>query len=94
MNNRFSEKGQKVLMVCVKLAEEFGHTYIGTEHLLWALADVFGSSSAALLNKKGVFSSDIKKMISEEMRSVLLKAVIRFTISSVVISTLFGMLLG
>ena len=65
MNNRFSEKGQKVLMVCVKLAEEFGHTYIGTEHLLWALADVFGSSSAALLNKKGVFSSDIKKMISE-----------------------------
>ena len=50
--------------------------------------------SARVYLAVGMPEDDIKKMISEEMRSVLLKAVIRFTISSVVISTLFGMLLG
>ena len=38
MGNKFTEKGEKVLNSAVKFAEGYGHTYIGSDHILVALA--------------------------------------------------------
>ena len=51
MSNRFTEKAEKALNNAVKTAEEFGHTYIGSEHILLSLARSSESAAAILLNK-------------------------------------------
>ena len=38
MANKFTQKAENVLRAALALAEELGHRYIGTEHLLFALA--------------------------------------------------------
>lgn len=38
MQSRFSESAQRVIELAVKTASEMGHIYVGTEHLLYALA--------------------------------------------------------
>jgi ATP-dependent Clp protease ATP-binding subunit ClpC len=37
MKDEFTEDGEGALNAALRLAEELGHTYIGTEHLLLAL---------------------------------------------------------
>ena len=50
---KFTEKAEKALNGAVSLAEELGHTYIGSEHLLLGLlSDSRMVSSTALSNKK------------------------------------------
>ena len=39
MSNNFTAKAENALNRAVILAEELGHTYIGTEHILLALAE-------------------------------------------------------
>ncbi len=39
MSNKFTEKAEASLNRAVKLAERFGHTYIGSEHILLALSE-------------------------------------------------------
>ena len=39
MSDRFTQKAENALNRSVKIAEILGHTYIGTEHLLLALAE-------------------------------------------------------
>ena len=51
MSNRFTEKAEKALNNAVKTAEEFGHTYIGSEHILLSLARCAESAAAIILNK-------------------------------------------
>ncbi len=51
MSNRFTEKAEKALNNAVKTAEEFGHTYIGSEHILLSLARAAESAAAIILNK-------------------------------------------
>ncbi len=63
--NRFSEKSQKMLGNSVLLAEELGHTYIGTEHILLALLTDKTSSSSIILASKGITLGKVKKMVKE-----------------------------
>ncbi len=65
MNDRFTEKAQKALKQVIIIAEEMGHTYIGTEHLLLCLFEDPISSSAIVLKKCNVISDKIKKIICE-----------------------------
>ena len=46
-------------------AGKFGHTYIGTEHLLLALTEEKNAVAGELLRAKGVTSSSVKVMIKE-----------------------------
>ncbi len=39
MSNKFTDKAEASLNRAVKIAEAFGHTYIGTEHILLALSE-------------------------------------------------------
>ncbi len=63
--NRFTQKAQNSLNRALSLARELGHTYIGSEHLLFALSDENDSASSSLLAKFGVTSEDIKNAIIE-----------------------------
>ncbi len=53
MSDKFNEKANRALNHTMVLASELGHTYIGSEHLLLALAGVRDSASTKLLESKG-----------------------------------------
>lgn len=52
MGNKFTEKAENALNRSVTIAEELGHTYIGTEHILMALCEDAASCSFALMKKQ------------------------------------------
>ena len=63
MINKFTQKAQNSLNRALRFAEEFGHTYIGSEHLLLALATEEDSVAASILLSKGVD----KKLLKTKM---------------------------
>lgn len=65
MSNRFTEKAEKALNNAVSLAEELGHTYIGSEHILLSLAKENNSAAAIILIKNSITYEKILKTIRE-----------------------------
>ena len=65
MSNRFTEKAEKALNFAVKIAEEHGHTYIGSEHILLALCRDEHSSAALILHKYGITAQKVQNAIKE-----------------------------
>ena len=65
MSNNFTQKAENALNHAVKLAEEFGHTYIGTEHILLALAEDETSCASILLKKNKISKDAIYSAIKE-----------------------------
>ena len=65
MSSKFTEKGEKALNDAVKIAEGFGHTYIGSEHVLAALCSDTMSCSYAILSRCGITKSKIEGAVKE-----------------------------
>lgn len=65
MSNKFTEKAQKALNYAVKYAEEYGHTYIGSEHILISLCQDSLSCSFAILSKCSITKEKIEEGIKE-----------------------------
>ena len=65
MTNNFTEKAEKALENSVKFAEEYGHTFIGSEHILRALIEDELSCSYALLTKCSANKAKIEKAIKD-----------------------------
>lgn len=65
MSTKFTEKAENVLNRSVSLAEEFGHTYIGTEHLLLALSCEEGTYAAVMLAKNKINPKMLRSAIKE-----------------------------
>ena len=65
MSNNFTVKAEKALNRSVKLAEELGHTYIGTEHVLLALAEDETCCASILMKKNRISADDIFCAIKE-----------------------------
>ena len=65
MSNRFTEKAEKALNNAIKVAEDLGHTYIGSEHILLSLAKIKDSTSFTVLQKYGVTADKLTKAIKE-----------------------------
>ena len=63
MNERFTEKAQQALNRSIAIAEDLGHTYIGTEHLMLALFEDDASSSAQVLKKSKTTHDGYKKAV-------------------------------
>ena len=66
MQNRFTKKAQKVLRDAGKVAQELGHNYVGTEHLLVALIRNPGVASE-VLKANGVEEQKILELIDESI---------------------------
>ncbi len=65
MSNRFTEKAEKSLNNAQGLAEAFGHTYIGTEHVLLSLCKEKESVAATVLKKNGISYEKISSAIKD-----------------------------
>lgn len=63
--NSFTQKANDVLNLAIKSAENFGHTYIGTEHILIGVLRENTSYGAELLSEKGVTLDKIEDIIKE-----------------------------
>ena len=63
MNNKFTNKAEEALKKALKYAEELGHSYIGTEHLLLALCDDDNSVSGYILKKCGLYKENLSSQI-------------------------------
>lgn len=59
----FTERAGKALNLALTAAEEMGHTYVGSEHLLLGLAMDEGSVASLLLAKKGVKGNNVRDWI-------------------------------
>ncbi|MBR3300285.1 MAG: ATP-dependent Clp protease ATP-binding subunit, partial [Clostridia bacterium] len=65
--NGFSEKANAALNKAIESAENMGHTYIGSEHLLLGILGVEGCSACSILNDKGVTYQQLSDIIKKEI---------------------------
>ena len=65
MENKFTPKAQMALNQSIKAAEKFGHTYIGSEHLLLALTEDALSCASLILNKHMISNQTVSMLIKE-----------------------------
>ena len=65
MNSKFTEKAKRALNASVAVAEGYGHTYIGSEHLLLALMQEEGSCAHAIMKKHRLTKEKLDKCIKE-----------------------------
>ena len=63
--NSFTQKANDVLNLAIKVAENFGHAYIGSEHILIGVLKENTSYGAELLTEKGVTLDKIEELIKE-----------------------------
>lgn len=61
--NGFTEKANKALNESISVAENFGHTYIGSEHILIGLLSESDSVACSVLNNKGVTKEKIEDLL-------------------------------
>jgi len=62
MFERFTDEARKVMAIANEQAEQFGHGYIGTEHILLGLINQSSGTGATILKDLGV---NIKKLLAE-----------------------------
>ena len=66
MDNKFTQKAQNALLLAVNQAQELGHTYIGSEHLLLGLLEERDSIASRMLFKRGIQFAKIKNDVLEQ----------------------------
>ena len=62
MSSKFTQKAQNSLNSAITYAREFGHTYIGSEHLLLGLASEPDCRASKILSEKGANIDKLKKV--------------------------------
>lgn len=63
----FTQKANDVINLAIKAAENFGHNYIGSEHILLGILQEGTGLGAEVLNNKGVSAEDIQRLIEENI---------------------------
>lgn len=65
--NSFTQKANEVLNLAIKAAENYGHNYVGSEHLLYGLLSEGTGLAASILNEKGITAEDVDNLIRTEI---------------------------
>ncbi len=68
--NRFTQQSQAAILAARELAARNGQQQIEPEHLLLALLDQEGGVTAALLDKAGVGSTNLRDRLQRELRNL------------------------
>ena len=63
MNERFTERAQKVILLSQEFAQQFGHHYVGTEHLLLGLLQEGEGVAAEALKNLEVNMNTLKDRV-------------------------------
>lgn len=61
--NGFTSKANEALNQAISSAEQLGHTYVGSEHLLLGLLKIGSGVAAAVLNKNGITAENIEELM-------------------------------
>ena len=69
MSNSFTKKAEEALSNCQKIAEEMYHSYIGTEHLLLALASIPDCTACYIMKRCDVTKEKINSVIGESKKA-------------------------
>ena len=62
---KFTKSGEKALEIANELATDMGHSYIGTEHILYGLSCEENGVASKVLEKQGITPEDILDKIDE-----------------------------
>jgi len=62
--NGFTEKANKALNLAIEAAQDFGHTYIGSEHLLIGILREGSGAAAQILISKGITDDQIEDALA------------------------------
>ena len=62
---KFTKSGEQVLTIANELASDLGHSYIGTEHILYGLACEENGVAGKVLENQGITPEDILDKIEE-----------------------------
>ena len=65
MIDRFTAKARESINLAVQAAEEMGHSYVGTEHLLIGLLEEGGGVAARVLSENGVKKEKVISLVSQ-----------------------------
>ena len=65
--NGFTEKANEALNLSIEAAQELGHTYIGSEHILLGLLREKTGVAATVLEKLGVSEENLEQMLREKI---------------------------
>ncbi len=65
--SNFTQKANDVLNIAIKSAENFGHNYVGTEHILFGLLKEGTGVGALILNEKGVTLDKVEALIEDNI---------------------------
>ena len=65
--NGFTEKANLALNLAIQAAEQFGHTYIGSEHLLLGMLRESSGVACELLHSKGVDEQKISELMENNI---------------------------
>ncbi len=65
MSNNFTQKAENALTRAVEMAENLGHTYVGSEHVLLALAEDETSCASVIMRKKKITYEKIFTAVKE-----------------------------
>ncbi len=63
--NKFSDKAARVIRFASESAGSWGHKYVGTEHILYALLSVENSVAKSVLEENSITAEDVKNKIAE-----------------------------
>ncbi|MBR1824301.1 MAG: ATP-dependent Clp protease ATP-binding subunit, partial [Ruminococcus sp.] len=58
--DKFTKRSVRIIDSAVELASELGHTYVGSEHILLAIASEGGTTAADILIRSGVTYDDLR----------------------------------
>ncbi len=61
----FTEKANEAMNNAIQTASEYGHTFIGSEHILIGLLSVSGSMAANVLNEAGIELDETEAMLAK-----------------------------
>ncbi len=65
MTYKFTNSAEQAIVLANELAGKLGHKYIGTEHILYGLAEEQNGVASKVLESQGVSSDDVLKEIEE-----------------------------
>ena len=66
---KFTKSGEKVLAIANELATDLGHSYIGTEHILYGLACEENGVASKVLKKQDNWKSNKRKFCNIRLYS-------------------------
>ena len=65
--NGFTEKANKAINLAIEAAEELGHTYVGSEHILLGLLRCGDGAAYTVLENGGAKEEELSKLICDNI---------------------------